>query len=46
MQLSPDLTRAVTEPRVLWSAMDYKNVNQEAIKLQNRISMQDKQEEK
>ena len=27
MQLSPDLTRAVTEPRVLWSAKDYKDVS-------------------
>lgn len=26
MQLSPDLTHAVTEPRVLWSAKDYKDV--------------------
>lgn len=27
MQLSPDLTRAITEPRVLWSATDYKDVS-------------------
>ena len=26
MQLSPDLTRAVSEPRVLWSAKDYRDV--------------------
>ena len=26
IQLSPDLTRAVTEPRVLWSAKDYRDV--------------------
>ena len=27
MQLSPDLTHAVSEPRVLWSAKDYSDVN-------------------